>query len=286
MRYQFIDASKNTWPISLMCKLLEVSRPGYYSWRNRPESKQADSNKKLGKRIQEIYEDHDACYGSPRITIELLDEGVICSENRVARQMKQLGLRSVHKPRFKVTTNSDHNLPVAADLLEQDFSASEPNQKWTQDITYIWTDEGWMYLAVVMDLFSRSIVGWSMNRRMTQSLVCDALTSALFRRGFPREVIVHSDRGSQYCSHRFQQLLQKHSLLCSMSRTGCCYDNAVTESFFHTLKVERVHRKNYRTREEAKNCIFNYIEIYYNRKRRHSAIDNNIPMLYEQAMAS
>ena len=148
------------------------------------------------------------------------------------------------------------------------------------------TDEGWIYLAVVMDLFSRSIVGWSMNRRMTQSLVCNALTSALFRRGFLKDVIVHSDRGSQYCSHRFQGQLKTNGLICSMSRTGVFYDYAVTESFFHRLKIERVYRRNYRTRDEAKNCIFNYIDIYYNRKRRHSAIDNNIPMLYEQAMAS
>ena len=170
---------------------------------------------------------------------------------------------------------------MAPDLVQQDFTASRPNEKWVSDIAYIWTGSGWLYLAVVMDLYSRAIIGWSLQSRMTQQLVCDALTMALFRRGFPKGVIVHSDRGSQYCSRRYQKLLQHNTLLCSMGRTGCCYDNAAMESFFHSLKVELVHREFYTTRDDARQSIFEYIEVYYNRQRRHSAIGYQIPMVFE-----
>ena len=207
----------------------------------------------------------------------------MCGENRVARRMRVLGLKAVQAKKLKVTTDSNHSMPVAPDLIEQDFSAAAPNQKWTSDITYIWTDEGWMYLAVVMDLYSRAIVGWSMNRRMTQQLVCDALVMALFRRHFPRGAIIHSDRGSQYCSKRYQRLIKNNALRCSMGRKATCYDNAAMESFFHTLKVELVHRERYETRRMAKSSIFEYIETYYNRQRKHSAIGHRIPMLFEQA---
>ena len=171
----------------------------------------------------------------------------------------------------------------AEDLIEQDFAASEPNEKWVSDITYVWTDEGWLYLATVMDLYSRAIVGWSMNRRMTQQLAIDALTMALFRRGFPRETIIHSDRGSQYCSAAYQRLINHNGLRCSMGRRANCYDNAAMESFFHTLKVELIHRERYRNRAAARRAIFEYIESYYNRQRKHSAIGNRIPMLMEDA---
>jgi transposase InsO family protein len=197
--------------------------------------------------------------------------------------MRLLGLKAIQAKKFKVTTDSTHSKPVAPDLLEQDFRAEAPNQKWTSDITYVWTDEGWLYLAVVMDLYSRAIVGWSMNRRMTQRLVCDALSMALFRRGFPKGTILHSDRGSQYCSKRYQRLIANNRLRCSMGRRATCYDNAVTESFFHTLKVELVHRMPYTTQRMAKVSIFEYIETYYNRQRRHSAIGHQIPIVFEQA---
>ena len=197
--------------------------------------------------------------------------------------MRILGLKGIQAKKFNVTTDSNHSKPVAADLIAQDFSATAPNQKWTSDITYIWTDQGWLYLAVVMDLYSRAIVGWSMDRRMTQQLVCDALTMALFRRGFPKGTIIHSDRGSQYCSRRYQRLISNNDLRCSMGRRANCYDNAVTESFFHSLKVELVHRERYRTRRMAQGNIFEYIETYYNRQRKHSAIGYRIPMLFEQA---
>lgn len=264
-----------------MCRVLEVSTTGYYDWRNRPPGVRACANQLLDEHIQEVFHQHKSRYGSPRIVDELNDKGISCSENRIARRMQILGLQAVQTKKFKVTTDSEHDKPVAANLLQQDFTAEEPNQKWVSDITYIWTREGWLYLAVVMDLYSRIIIGWSMNKRMTQQLVCDALTMAMFRRGFPRDVIIHSDRGSQYCSKRYQKLIKLNGLICSMSRKGCCYDNAAMESFFHTLKVELVYRESYPTRQQARQSIFEYIETYYNRQRRHSTIGNQIPMQYE-----
>lgn len=281
MRYQFIDQQKKAYPVTLMCTVLEVSKTGYYDWRQRTPGPRALSNQHLDRTIQAVYTHHKARYGAPRITDELNDEGIPCSKNRVARRLQVLELKACQARKFKVTTDSEHDKLIAPDLLCQDFTAMRPNQKWVSDITYVWTREGWLYLAVVMDLNSRAIVGWSMSRRMTQHLVCDALTMALFRRGFPKGGIIHSDRGSQYCSKRYQRLLTSHGLLCSMGRKGCCYDNAAMESFFHSLKVELVHRESYPTRAVAKQSVFEYIEIYYNRQRRHSAIGNQIPMVYE-----
>ena len=283
MRYRFIDAHKKAWPVILMCGVLDVSRSGYYHWAARGPSQRVRSNRDLDSRIQKIFARHKQRYGAPRITTDLHDEGVRCSENRVARRMRALGLRAIQAKKFKVTTDSNHSKPVAPDLIEQDFSATSPNEKWVSDISYIWTDEGWLYLAVVMDLYSRAIVGWSMNRRMTQQLVCDALTMALFRRHFPKGTIIHSDRGSQYCSKRYQRLIKNSGLRCSMGRKANCYDNAAMESFFHTLKVELVHRESYSTRRMAISRIFEYIETYYNRQRKHSAIGYKIPMQFEKA---
>lgn len=283
MRYRFIDAHKKVWPINLMCGVLSVSRSGFYHWAGRAPSRRTQSNRAVDKRIREIFVHHRQRYGAPRITDALHDEGIACSENRVARRMQALGLQAIQAKKFKVTTDSNHSQPVAPDLIEQDFTATAPNQKWTSDITYVWTDQGWLYLAVVMDLYSRAIVGWSMNHRMTQQLVGDALTMALFRRHFPKGTIIHSDRGSQYCAKRYQQLIKSNGLRCSMGRRANCYDNAVTESFFHTLKVELVHRERYPTRRMAHSSIFEYIETYYNRQRKHSAIGHRIPMLFDQA---
>ena len=281
MRYQFIERYKKVWPVNLMCCVLEVSSTGYYDWRRRVPGARARSNQVLDGHIRQVFCQHKGRYGSPRLTDELNDNGIAGSENRVARRMRCLELQACQVKKFKVTTDSEHDKPVAPDLLQQDFMAARPNEKWVSDITYIWSRAGWLYLAVVMDLYSRAIIGWSIHKRMTQQLVSDALTMALFRRGFPRDVIVHSDRGSQYCSKGYQALLQLNRLVCSMSRKGCCYDNAVMESFFHSLKVELVYREAYVTREQARQSIFEYIEIYYNRQRRHSAIDNQIPMQYE-----
>jgi putative transposase len=283
MRYRFIDAQKKAWPVSLMCGVLRVSRSGYYDWTGRSPSQGAQSNHELDQRIRAIFAHHRQRYGVPRVTDALHDEGTLCSKNRVARRMQALGLKAIQAKKFKVTTDSTHSKPVAPDLIEQDFHAAAPNQKWVSDISYVWTDEGWLYLAVVMDLYSRAIVGWSMHRRMTQSLVCDALTMALFRRHNPTGTILHSDRGSQYCSTRYQRLLTSHGLRCSMGRRATCYDNAAMESFFHTLKVELVHRERYVTRRRAQSNIFEYIETYYNRQRKHSAIGHRIPMQFEQA---
>ena len=286
MRYAFIKMHQKAWPITLMCRVLEVSKTGYYDWGKRCPGVRAASNQALDEHIREVFNQHKGRYGSPRIADELNDRDIPCSENRVARRMQTLALQAVQAKKFKVTTDAEHDKPVAPDLLQQDFSAEEANRKWVSDITYIWTREGWMYLAVVMDLYSRAIIGWSMNRQMTQQLVCDALTMALFRRGFPQGTIIHSDRGSQYCSKKYQQLLQLNKLVCSMSRKGCCYDNAAMESFFHALKVELVHREVYVTRQQARQNIFEYIETYYNRQRRHSAIGNQIPMQYELKMSA
>ena len=285
MRYQFIDTYKKTWPVRLMCQVLNVSSSGYYDWRRRPVSEQAQSNRVLDGQIRQIYDEHKQRYGCPRITDELKDRGFQCSENRVARRMSRLGLKGIQAKKFKRTTDSKHDKLVAPDLIEQDFTAVAANQKWVSDLTYVWTDEGWLYLAVVMDLYSRAIIGWSMGKRMTQQLMCDALTMALFRRGLPRGVIIHSDRGSQYCSTAYQRLIKVTGLRCSMGRRATCYDNAVIESFFHTLKVELTHRERYRSRQSANGAIFEYIETYYNRKRKHSAIGYRIPMLFEQESA-
>lgn len=282
MRYRLIDARKKAWPVSLMCDVLNVSRSGYSDWRARGPSQGAQSNHALDQRIRAIFAHHRQRYGVPRITDALHDEGTKCSKNRVARRMQALGLKAIQAKKFKVTTDSTHSKSVAPDLLERDFHAATPNQKWVSDISYVWTDEGWLYLAVVMDLYSRAIVGWSMHRRMTQHLVCDALTMALFRRHNPTGTILHSDRGSQYCSTRYQRLMRNHGLRCSMGRRATCYDNAAMESFFHTLKVELVHREHYVTRRRAQSSIFEYIETYYNRQRKHSAIGHRIPMAFEQ----
>ena len=285
MRYRFIDTHKRTWPIRLMCQVLNVSSSGYYNWRGRPESARAMSNRALDSEIRQVYGEHKQRYGVPRITDELKDRGFHCSENRVARRMTKLGLKGIQAKKFKRTTDSNHDKPVAPDLIEQDFTAASPNQKWVSDLTYVWTDEGWLYLAVIMDLYSRAIIGWSMGKRMTQQLMCDALTMALFRRRFPKGVIIHSDRGSQYCSKAYQKLIKVMGLRCSMGRRATCYDNAAMESFFHTLKVELIHRERYTSRQVAKGAIFEYIETYYNRKRKHSAIGHKIPMLFEQKSA-
>ena len=239
------------------------------------------SNDNLDKKVVAIFNAHHGRYGAKRITDELHEDGEICGKNRVAKRMMHLGLRAKAKKKFKVTTDSKHNLPVAPNLLNRDFTAIAPNQKWVGDISYIWTDEGWMYLAVVIDLFSRTVVGWSMQPTMSRQLVCDALMMALWCRGFPRNVLFHSDRGSQYCSYDYQKLLKSFGFVCSMSRKGNCWDNAVAESFFHSLKTELVYTERYVTREIAKQSIFQYIEVYYNRVRRHSAIGSIAPQVFE-----
>ena len=244
MRYQFIEDNRKEFAITRMCRVLDVSSSGYYAWRKRPSSQQEMANQELLKAIEVAYEKSNGTYGSPRIYAEV-KENVACSENRVARLMKKQGLAAKQKRRFKHTTKANAAHPVAPNLLDRDFTATAPNQKWTSDITYIDTQEGWLYLAVVLDLFSRRIIGWAMSARMTSKLVLDALNMAIQQRQPPSGVLHHSDRGSQYTGHLYQQLLTDYGFQVSMSRTGNCYDNAPTESFFGSLKTEHVHHVNY-----------------------------------------
>jgi transposase InsO family protein len=265
------------YPVRLLCDSLEVPKSIYYEWLSVPMNKRQRQTQALDDMIKLIFYEHKCRYGSTRITIELKARGIPCTRHRVSERMKLLNLIAKARHRFKATTDSNHAKPFAKNVLEQDFNASHPNQKWLTDITYVPTQEGWLYLCVFIDLYSRSIIGWSMNERLKSNLVEDALKMALFRRSFPTGIIVHSDRGVQYCSNGYQQLLNVNGLICSMSATGCCYDNAAMESFFHTLKVELVHDENYETREKAKTSIVEYIECYYNRQRRHSAINYRTP---------
>ena len=283
MKYEFIANHQGQFIINICCDVLQVSRSGYYDWRKRKPSNQELSNRNLDRRIRELFTQQKQRAGSPRITKDLKAEGFSCSENRVARRMKHLTLRALAKRKYKLTTDSDHDKPLYDNVLNRDFTTTTINQKWAQDITYIHTQEGWLYLAVVLDLHSRAVIGWSMNKRMKASLVCDALTMALRRRNYPNNVLVHSDRGSQYCSKRYRKLIENHQLIGSMSRKGNCWDNAIAESFFHTLKVELVQQDIYLTRLMAKQTLFQYIEGYYNRKRRHSAIGYNYPIQFEMA---
>ncbi|MBU2710367.1 IS3 family transposase [Zooshikella sp. WH53] len=232
--------------------------------------------------IIELFEHHKGRYGSPRITKALKDNKQCVNHKRVAKRMVALGLQAKQAKKFKATTNSEHGLPVAENFLQQDFSAKKPNEKWVGDITYVWTLQGWLYLAIFIDVFSRQVIGWLMSRRINKELVYDALLMALWRRNFTTGVIVHSDRGSQYCSKKYQQLLKDNKLICSMSGKGCSYDNALAESFFHSLKVECIYDYTFSDRAQAKKIIFEYIEVYYNQQRSHSSIGYKTPARFEQ----
>ncbi len=280
MRYACIDRRRNRYSIRMLCRSLQVSPSGYYAWRVRPESQRCRDDRQLTQLIRAVHAESDGTYGSPRIHAELTAEGVACGRAKVARLMHKAGLKGCPKRRFRVTTRS--GLARASNLLEQDFSAATANERWASDITYIWTGQGWLYLAVVMDLYSRRIIGWSMSRRINRHLVLSALNMALAQRRPQSDLIHHSDRGVQYLSDDFQDLLRKHRITCSMSDKGSCYDNAVVESFFATLKRERIKRRKYRTRDEARADVFDYIERFYNRKRRHGTIGNISPVEFEK----
>jgi putative transposase len=281
MKYLFISDHREIFRVGRMCNVLDVSRSGYYSWLNRPESLRKKQNGKLAAQIKVIHGQKRKIYGSPRIHRELKDKGISCSRNRVARIMKQEGIRAIVPRKFKATTDSKHNLPVAPNLLKQDFDIKEPNKVWLADITYIPTLEGWLYLAAVMDLGCRRIKGWSMGNRLTKDLALDALKMAICNDPETKGIIHHSDRGSQYASLEYQKLLKNNGLICSMSRKGNCWDNAPMESFFHTLKTEWVFGFKYNTQQEAKDSLFDYIEVFYNRQRRHSALLYMNPCQYE-----
>jgi transposase InsO family protein len=282
VKYQFIAAHRAEFEITVMCRVLAVSRSGYYAWLKRPTSSRKMADQELSQQIKEIHHHSRQTYGSPRIQAELAENGVNCGHNRVARLMRDEELWAKQKRKFKVTTtDSAHNYPVAPNLLNQDFTASRPNEKWLVDITYIPTAEGWLYLAVVMDLYSRRIVGWAMSDSLERHLVIVALHMALTMRQPPPGLLHHSDRGSQYASEDYQAWLTKYQIQGSMSRTGNCYDNAPMESFFATLKTELVHHCHYQTKAEAKTDIFEYIELFYNRFRRHSALHYQSPVNFE-----
>ena len=264
-----------------MCQVLKVSRSGYYDWNQRPVSCRERANQKLTAEIKEIFTDKKRIYGSPRIHQELLRRGYECGVNRVARLMSKEGLVAVHRRKFRVTTKSNHKRPVAENQLKRQFSPSNPNEAWAADITYIYTREGFLYLSVILDLCSRKVIGWSMSERLKDELTVKSLEMAIENRGVQPGQIVHTDQGIQYTSQEFQKILEQNNLLSSMSRRGNCWDNAVVESFFRSLKIEWVWQTFYDTRAEARRDIFEYIEVFYNRSRLHSTLGYKTPEEYE-----
>ena len=286
MRYAFIAAHFTQFPMRLMCRALEVSRSGYYAWRKRPASRRSMKNRLLLERIKEVHKNSRKTYGSPRVHRQLLAEGERCGRGRVERLMSANGIRAKQKRKFVATTDSKHDLPVAENILQREFHVEEPNRVWLSDITYIPTDEGWLYLAGVLDLCSRTAVGWSMGESLETGLVLDALKMAQQRRRPGDGLIHHSDRGSQYASDDYGDLLKSYGMQMSMSRKGDCWDNAVMESFFGTLKKELVHHRKYRTRAEARQDIFEFIEVFYNRERLHSSLGYMSPAAYEKQITA
>ena len=266
-----------------MCEVFDVSRSGYYDWLVRPVSPRANANQQLDEKIIDVYHQNNKRYGSPRVTKALKAQSIPCSHTRVERRMKLLGIQAVAKRKFKITTDSEHSKPIFDNVLSRDFATTNINQKWAGDITYIPTKAGWLYLAVVIDIHSRAVIGWAMDKRMNKDLVCNALKMAVFKRKFPQGVIMHTDRGSQYCSKKYRWIIENNKMIGSMSRKGNCWDNAIAESFFHTLKTELVHQNQYKTRQEARRSIFQYIEGYYNLTRMHSSLDYKAPNEVELA---
>lgn len=286
MKYAWIGAHTKVFALIEMCVVLDVSVSGYRAWKRggKPDRKQLTDDQMLAV-IRAIHAELKGAYGSPRMARELRLRGFTASKERVERLMRENGIRARHKRRYKVTTDSKHGLPVAENLLDRNFTPAAPNQVWTSDITYLWTDEGWLYLAIVLDLFNREVIGWSLKPRMTADIVTDALTMAWFR-GRPAEgVMHHSDRGSQYASHDFQDKLKEYGMTCSMSRKGNCWDNAPTESWFNSFKNERFHGVRYATHAEMKVASFEYIEVFYNRKRQHSTLGYSSPTQYLERWA-
>jgi len=269
-----------------MCGVLGVSSSGYYDWIDRPESQRSRSNRSLITKIQCFHQASRKTYGSPRIHRDIQESGECAGINRVARLMKQAGIQAKMAKRFVVTTDSKHTMQPASDKLKRRFRAEAPNRAWVSDTTFIATRQGWLYLAVILDLYSRQVIGWAMGDRNDRQLVSTALTMAVWRRGMVKHVIVHSDQGSTYASGDYQQLLRRYNLICSMSRKGECLDNAVAESFFGTLKSELVDDEDYKTKDEARASLFHYIETFYNRRRRHSFLGYISPIEFEAISAS
>ncbi len=282
MKYRFIDQQKDTHPVTLLCQALGVSPQAYYQCHKRERCPRSRSNEALLEQIRSVHQQSRRTYGSPRVHQELRAQGIQCSRKRVARLMRTHGVRARTVRGFRATTDSAHGLPVAPNSLDRRFTVTSPNRSWVTDITYVPTQEGWLYLAVVLDLFSRRVVGWAMSERMTAQLVTSALSMAVRQRRPRAGLLVHSDRGSQYASEFYQRCLAAGQFVCSMSRRGNCWDNSVAESFFHTLKGELIHHVEYQTRAQARTEIFEFIEVFYNRTRRHSTLNYQPPLLYER----
>ena len=280
-----MDAHRGEFRIGTMGEVLGVSRSGYYAWRRRPRSLRDEANAKLTQTIRRIHEESRRIYGSPRIYAALQQRGIACGRHRVARLMRDEGIRSKTKRRFRYIATKRAETPAAPNRLERRFNAARANRVWASDITIVKTAEGWLHLAIVLDLFSRKVVGWATSTAVTQTLALEALQRAFTARRPKAGLLHHSDRGGQYLSAAYQHLLDEHGALCSMSRPGNCLDNAAVESFFHTLKTELVYQQHYRTREEARLAIFEYIECFYNRTRMHSTLDYRSPEEYEESVA-
>lgn len=286
MRYAFIVEQANDYSVTRLCQVMGVSRRGYYDWLSRPESSRAIANRLLLVEITRIFNVNRGVYGAPRIHRTLLAEGYPCGLNRVARLMHDAKLIPKTVRKFRITTDSRKSRHPAQNLLDRNFEATGVNEKWVADVTYILTREGWLFLAVVLDLFSRKIVGWSLGERLDSQLAQRALQHAIDDRQPPAGLLVHSDRGKEYYAGAYQSLLIKYGLTCSMSRLGNCWDNAVMESFFHSLKVEQLHHYDFRTRSDARAAIFDYVEIFYNRQRLHSSIDYQSPVVFEERLSA
>jgi len=282
VKFAFIAKHRGIWPVGWLCGALGVSRGGFYAWLTRPPSQRSRSDEELGAKVRASFLESDRTYGARRVWHDLIEDGASCGLHRVQRLMHDHGLKArPRRRRLPPDPGERQACAIAPNVLDRSFEAAAPNRKWIADFTYIWTAEGWLYVAAVVDLFSRRVVGWSMSATMTAQFVTDALVMAIWRRGKPRAVLHHSDRGSQYTSEQFQRLMADHGVTCSMSRSGNCWDNAAMESFFSSLKTERVARKMYRTRDQAKADVFDYIERFYNPKRRHSTIGYLSPMEFE-----
>ena len=282
MRFAFIATEKAAFPVRLLCRTLQVSRAGFYAWQTRPPARRQQDDDRVSVQIAAIHAESRQRYGSPRIHAELRDRGCRMGRKRVARLMRVRGLAARRRRRFRTTTHSRHPFPIAPNVLARQFDRAAPDQAWVTDITYIPTGEGWLYLAVILDLHSRFAVGWAMSARITDDLTLDALNMALARRRPPPGLLHHSDQGSQYASGDYQRVLAQHGVVCSMSRRGNCWDNAVAESFFATLKVELVHDAAWTTRTTARAELFDYLELFYNGQRRHSALGYLSPRVFEQ----
>ena len=285
MMFSFIAKHRGIWPVALICETLDVSRSGFYAWLTRSPSKRAQRDDRLASEVRKSFFDSDRTYGARRVWRDVVATGLGCGLHAIERLMQANALKArPRRRRLPIDTGVRPTGELAANILDRRFNAPGPNRKWVADFTYVWTAEGWLYVAVVLDLFSRRIVGWSMRAAMTADLVADALIMALWRRGRPRDLLHHSDRGTQYTSEQSQSLMTEHGVTCSLSRSGNVWDNAAMESFFSSLKTERTTRKLYRTRDQARADVFDYIERFYNLRRRHSTLGYVSPIAYEDEM--